>query len=315
MQILASYTDTPAAAKGAAVAIGNFDGVHPGHRAVLGRAWDVAEKLHVPLGLVTFEPHPRRYFQPGIPPFRLTPAAGKRRLLKAAGVAHYYELPFDAAMAALTAEEFIERVLIAGLGVRHVVVGAGFAFGKGRTGTVSVLEHVAGHKGVGVTVVAPVAGTDGALCSSTRVRECLARGEPERAAQLLGRPWVIEGVVEHGEKRGRLLGFPTANLGLDDYLRPAFGVYAVRARATGDGATAPRSGVANLGLRPTVGGTRPQLEVHLFDFAGDLYGREIAVELLAFIRPERKFENLDALKAQIAQDSARARGILTAHPA
>jgi riboflavin kinase/FMN adenylyltransferase len=167
---------------------------------------------------------------------------------------------------------------------------------------------------VGVTVVAPVAAGDGVLCSSSRVRECLTRGEPERAAALLGRPWAIEGTVEHGEKRGRLLGFPTANLALDGYLLPAFGVYAVRARALGDGNGAPLNGVANLGMRPTVGGTRAQLETHLFDFSGDLYGRDIAVELLSFLRPERKFENLDALKAQIAQDGARARGILAGQP-
>ncbi|MGH7006418.1 MAG: bifunctional riboflavin kinase/FAD synthetase, partial [Alphaproteobacteria bacterium] len=197
MRILTDFSAVPAEAQGAVAAIGNFDGVHPGHRAVLGRAWDVAESLGAPLGLVTFEPHPRRFFQPNIPPFRLTPAPAKRRLIAAGGVNLYYELPFGAALAALTAEAFIDRVLIEGLGVRHIVVGAGFAFGKGRTGTVSVLEHVAGHKGVGVTVVAPVAGTDGALCSSTRVRECLARGEPERAAALLGRAWAIEGTVMH----------------------------------------------------------------------------------------------------------------------
>lgn len=315
MRISSSYSNLPSDARGAAVAIGNFDGVHPGHRAVLTRASAVAEKLGAPLGVLTFEPHPRRYFQPAIPPFRLTPPPAKRRLIGEAGATHYYELPFDAAMAALTAEAFIERVLIEGLGVRHVVVGAGFAFGKGRTGTVSVLEHVAGHKGgVGVTVVAPVSASDGALASSTRVRECLLRGEPERAAALLGRNFAIEGEVFSGDKRGRQLGFPTANLSLDDYLRPAFGVYAVRAVPLGGGGER-WSGVANLGNRPTVGGTRAQLEAHLFDFAGDLYGRRLAVELLSFIRPEQKFESLDALKAQIAEDSARARGILASRPA
>ncbi len=315
MRISTSYSGLPSDAKGAVVAIGNFDGVHPGHRAVLTRASAVADTLGAPLGVVTFEPHPRRYFQPAIPPFRLTPPPAKRRLIREAGARLYYELPFDAAMAALTAEAFIERVLIEGLGVRHVVVGAGFAFGKGRTGTVSVLEHVAGHKGgVGVTVVAPVSAGDGALASSTRVRECLVRGEPERAAALLGRAFAIEGEVLSGDKRGRQLGFPTANLSLDDYLRPAFGVYAVRAVPLG-GDGARWSGVANLGERPTVGGTKAQLEAHLFDFAGDLYGRRISVELLAFIRAEKKFESLDALKAQIAQDSTQARGILAARPA
>ena len=313
MRISTSYSELPAEAKGAVVAIGNFDGVHPGHRAVLTRAWEAADRLGAPFGVVTFEPHPRRFFQPGIPPFRLTPAPVKRRLMQESGADLYYELAFDAALAALTAEAFIERVLLEGLGARHVVVGAGFAFGKGRTGTVSVLEHVAGHKGgVGVTVVAPVSASDGALASSTRVRDCLRRGEPERAAVLLGRGWTIEGEVLAGDKRGRQLGFPTANLDLDDYLRPAFGVYAVRARAIGGTGNAPLSGVANLGIRPTIGGAKTLLEAHLFDFSGDLYGKTLAVELLAFIRPERKFESLDTLKAQIAQDSARARGILAA---
>ena len=313
MRVVTGYSDLPAEAKGAVVAIGNFDGVHPGHRAVLTRAAEVAETLGAPFGVVTFEPHPRRYFQPATAPFRLTPPQAKRRLIGEGGATRYYELPFDAAMAALTAEAFIERVLLEGLGVRHVIVGAGFAFGKGRTGTVSVLEHVAHHKGgAGVTVVAPVAAADGALASSTRVRECLARGEPERAAALLGRSWGIEGEVLAGDKRGRLLGFPTANLDLDDYLRPAFGVYAVRVVPIG-GDGGRWSGVANLGIRPTIGGAKAQLEAHLFDFSGDLYGRTLVVELLSFIRPERKFENLDALKAQIAQDSARARGILAAH--
>ena len=322
MRIYTSYSDLPAeakgaAAKGAVVAIGNFDGVHPGHRAVLRRAGEAARAMGAPLAVLTFEPHPRRYFQPNIPPFRLTPAPIKRRLIEAEGAELYYELAFDATMAALTAENFIERVLLAGLGVRHVVVGAGFAFGKGRTGTVSVLEHVAGHKGVGVTVVAPIVASDGALAASTRVRDCLKRGEPDRAAALLGRAWAIEGPVETGDQRGRLLGFPTANLGLDDFLQPAFGVYAVRAKAEGNahwgGTHGALSGVANLGVRPTVGGARAQLEAHLFDFTGDLYGRTLSVELLSFIRPERRFENLDALKAQIAQDSARARGILAAY--
>jgi riboflavin kinase/FMN adenylyltransferase len=312
MLIFESYTGLPTDARGAVVAIGNFDGVHPGHRAVLTRAAEVAEGLGAPFGLVTFEPHPRQYFQSGIPAFRLTPAPAKRRLIAAAGASLYYELRFDAAMAGLTAEAFVERVLLEGLGVRHIVVGGGFAFGKGRTGTVSVLEHVAGHKGgVGVTVVAPVAGPDGVLYSSSRARECLQRGEPERAAALLGRVWAIEGRVEEGDKRGRLLGFPTANMGLDDYLQPAFGVYAMHAYAIDDGAKRWR-GVANLGSRPTVGGTRVLLEAHLFDFGGDLYGRTLAVELLAYIRPERKFESLDALKAQIAQDSTRARHLLAA---
>ncbi len=312
MRIFTDHAGLPADAQGAVLAIGNFDGLHPGHRAVLSRAYEVAGRRGAPFGVLTFEPHPRQYFQPGIAPFRLTPAPMKRWLIRSSGAALYYELPFDAGMAARTAEDFILDVLIGGIGARHIVVGDGFAFGKGRAGTVSVLNHVAGHRGIGVTAVAQIMAGDGAPCSSTRIRDMLRRGDVRGANALLGRRWAIEGTVDPGDRRGRLLGFPTANIDLGQHLRPAFGVYAVRARPADDGAGGSWNGVANLGLRPTIGDGKVLLEVHLFDFAGDLYGRRLSVDLVDYLRPEQKFAGLDALKAQIAEDSARARDILSA---
>ncbi len=208
-------------------------------------------------------------------------------------------------MSSLTAEAFIDRVLAASLGIRHIVVGDSFVFGKGRGGSVAVLRERAPSAGFEVTVAPPVTGADGVPCSSTRIRDLLRQGQPEAAAKILGRPWSIAGVVGAGDKRGRQLGFPTANLDLGEHLHPAYGVYAVRAALPGK--DAPVAGVANLGLRPTIGGGTVLLETHLFDFAGDLYGQRIAVELIAYLRPEQRFAGLDALKAQIAADSAEAR--------
>ena len=312
MRILDTYRGLDAAARGAVVAIGNFDGVHRGHQAVLARARDLAKDAGAPFGVVTFEPHPRRFFRPDLAPFRLTEAPAKRRLVAALGAALYYELAFDAALASLPAERFVADVLAGGLGVRHVVVGDGFVFGKGRAGTLRLLQAEAARHGFGVSAVSPVADESGVAFSSSRVRAHLAEGRPGEAAALLGRHFAIEGLVAAGDKRGRTIGFPTANLDLGDHVRPAFGVYAVRGHLPEDGAGGALPGVANLGLRPTIGDGRVLLETHLFDFAGDLYGRRLAVELVAHLRPERKFAGLDALKAQIALDGARAREILAA---
>ncbi len=314
MQVFADYLGLPADAKGAVTAIGNFDGLHLGHRAVLDRTRERARAAQAPFGVITFEPHPRRYFRPSDPPFRLTPADIKRRMIEALGCDAYYELPFDAPLAGLTADEFVARVLASGLGIRHIVVGDGFVFGKARSGSVPLLEHLADEHGFEVSIAAPVRAPDGHSCSSTRIRDLLAKGDPESAAVLLGRNWSIAGRVAAGDQRGRGLGFPTANLELGDYLRPAFGVYAVRAALEGDGGSARIGGVANLGVRPTVGGDKTLLEVHLFDFARDIYGRTIDVELLRHLRPERRFAGLEALKAQIATDSAQARAFLAGAP-
>lgn len=301
--------------RGAVVAIGNFDGVHLGHQAVIGAAGTLARSLRAPHAVLTFEPHPRRVFRPQDPPFRLTPFRVKARRIEALGVDLLFTLHFDLAFAARSAEDFIDSVLIQGLGARHVVVGYDFVFGHQRRGNPALLQQRGAALGFGVSVIDPVAGSGGAVYSSTRIREHLAAGRPREAAALLGRPWEIDGRVERGDQRGRTIGFPTANLLLDHYLRPAAGVYAVRAGIEEGGRTLWHDAVANFGRRPTFGGTDLRLEVHLFDFAGDLYGRHLRVALIEHLRPEQKFPGIDALKAQIAADAARARAVLAAEPA
>jgi riboflavin kinase/FMN adenylyltransferase len=320
MRIFRHYQHLPAAATDAVVAIGNFDGVHRGHRAVIGEAVRRARLLGCAVAVLTFEPHPRRFFRPDAPPFLLTRLRTKARVVAALGVDLLFVLRFDQALAKLTAEAFIDDVLVGGLRVRHVVVGYDFVFGQGRRGTPELLRARLATHGIEATIMPAVAApqdepdadSEGAIYSSTGVRDALKAGDPRAAARLLGRPFEIEGHVRRGDARGRLLGFPTANIWLGDYVRPAFGVYAVRARFIEGGAAVARDGVANLGLRPTFGGVEPRLEVHLFDHAGDLYGKRLCVELIDFLRPERKFDGLDALKAQIAADAAAARRILAA---
>lgn len=307
MRILRHATAPPGAA-GAVLALGNFDGVHRGHRAVIGRAQSVARRLNAPLGVLTFEPHPRNLFQPDAPPFRLTPFRSKARLLAGLGLDLTVALRFDPALAAKLAQDFVMDILVEGLRAAHVVVGYDFVFGHKRGGTPYVLDHMSDLEGFGLTVVEPVAeGSD--IFSSTLIRQHLAGGLPRAAAELLGHWWEIEGRVKTGFRRGRTIGFPTANLALGDYIRPALGVYAVRAQIAGDGRWL--DGAANLGRRPTVGGTDENLEVHLFDFAGDIYGKWLRVQLVDYIRPERKFSGLEELTAQIARDSAAARDLLT----
>jgi len=303
------------AERGAVVAIGNFDGVHLGHQAVIGEAGRIARAGGLPHAVLTFEPHPRRVFRPADPPFRLTPFRAKSRHLEALGVDLLFTLHFDLAFAQKSAADFVEGVLVRNLGVRHAVVGYDFVFGHQRGGTPALLQARGAELGFGVTVVEPIAARGGAVYSSTRIRELLGTGKPREAAALLGRFWEIEGRVERGEARGRTIGFPTANLTLEDYLRPAAGVYAVRAGIEEQGRVHWHDAVANFGTRPTVGGTDLRLEVHLFDFAGDLYGRHLRVELVDYLRPEQKFSGLDALKAQIAADARRAREILASLPA
>ncbi len=320
----------PDEARGSVVAIGNFDGVHRGHQAGIGAAVQRARAAGTPASVLTFEPHPRRLFRPETPPFLLTRFRTKARVLAVLGVDHLFVLRFDAALAGRTAEQFVDEVLIRGIGIRHVVVGYDFVFGKGRTGSADMLRERLAGRGIDTTVVQPVAAPmsaawgDPLIISSTGVREALRAGDPRTAEHLLGRPFEIEGSVIRGDARGRTIGFPTANLWLREYQRPALGVYAVRVAvaeprlAAGRTLTEPavwRDGVANLGLRPTFGGlAEPRLEVHLFDYAGDLYGRRLRVALVDYLRPERKFEGLEALKAQIAQDADAARQILSERP-
>jgi len=297
--------------------MGNFDGLHRGHAVLIGRARDLARETGRPAGVLTFEPHPRSVFVPTTEPFRLTPFRVKERELARLGIDLLFVQHFDLAFSKKSAEEFVGEVIVGAIGASHVVVGWDCTFGNRRRGTPDLLQAAGLQHGFQVTVIEPVRGEDATVYSSTHIRELLKAGKPREAAALLGRFWEIDGRVATGDKRGRTIGFPTANLGLDDYLHPAFGVYAVR--VAGDGADDPLTsrtigGVANVGLRPTVGGLVPRLEAHLFDIDVDLYGRHLRVALVDFIRPEQKFASLDALKAQIAEDAARARTILTAAP-
>lgn len=312
MRLFRHFDTLPGDVRGAAVAIGNFDGVHLGHRAVIGEAGRIARAQGCPWAVLTFEPHPRRVFNPDGPPFRLAPFQRKARLIEALGVDVLFALPFDMEMARWPAAWFVETVLVQGLGARAVVSGHNFAFGCGREGGPELLLELGGAFGFDYTCVHEIRDSGEEAFSSTRIRARLARGDTEGAAQLLGRPFEIEGTVLHGDRRGRTIGFPTANLDLDDYTRPAFGAYAVRV-AIGDDPAAPwHHGVANLGIRPSFRSDRPLLEAHLFDFDGDLYDKHLRVALIAYLRQEKKFDGLDALKAQIAADSARARLLLGA---
>jgi riboflavin kinase/FMN adenylyltransferase len=305
MRIFRHWQDLPEDARGASVALGNFDGVHLGHARVVAAAH--AARPDAPLAVLTFEPHPREHFRPDDPPFRLTLSAERADALAALGVALIYEMPFDHAFSLIEAEAFVADILHRGLGARHLACGADFAFGRRRGGSTAFLGARAEALGIGLTLVPALTDAQGPL-SSTRIRRYLQDGYPERATEELGRPWTIRGIVAHGDKRGRTIGFPTANIRLGRHLEPARGVYAVRVR-TPDGAT--HGGVANIGRRPTVNeGPESRLEVNVFDFSGDLYDAELAVSLLAYLRPEQKFSGLDALKAQIAADAAEARGLL-----
>ncbi len=269
----------------------------------------------MPAGVLTFEPHPRSVFFPATEPFRLTPFRVKERELARLGIDLLFVQHFDHGFSAKSADNFIAEVIVGAIGASHVVVGWDCTFGNRRRGTPDLLRAAGRQHGFDVTVIEPVRGGDATVYSSTHIRELLKAGRPREAATLLGRFWEIDGRVATGDRRGRTIGFPTANLGLDDYLHPAFGVYAVR--VSGDGPDDPLAGctingVANIGLRPTVGGLVPRLEAHLFDTEVDLYGRHLRVALVDFIRPEQKFAGIEALKAQIAEDAAGARTILAA---
>ena len=302
MQLLTDWASAP---RGATVALGNFDGVHRGHAHLIRAAH--AARPDLPLAVLTFEPHPRELFRPEDPPFRLTLSAERADALAALGVKTIYEAPFTPAFSHLTADAFIADVLHAALGAAHLTCGPDFAFGHRRGGGVTLLAARAEALGIGLTIVPPLTDAQGPL-SSTRIRRLLQDGYPERATAELGRPWTIRGEVAHGDKRGRTIGFPTANIALGRHLEPARGVYAVTARLP-DGRLVP--GVANIGRRPTVAdGMQSRLEVHLFDFAADLYGQELTIALHHFLRAEQKFENFDALRAQIATDAQAARTLL-----
>lgn len=309
IQVVRDWRGLPDALKGAAVAIGAFDGVHRGHQAVIAGARQAADRLGVPLAVVSFDPHPRRWFQPEAAPFRLMTPEQMARALNDLGVDRLYLLPFDGEMAAMTDDQFALEVLGAGLGIKHAAVGFDFTFGKGRSGSPEALRVYGETAGFTVSVVERVDDADGLKLSSSAVREALKSGDMKRAAAILGRPFAIAGEVIHGDKRGRTIGVPTANVAMGDYMRPAYGVYATRTRLP-DGRLI--DGVANLGVRPMYPTGDPLLEVWLLDFSGDLYGQTVETELVAFLRGEMTFDGLDALKIQIDTDAVAARKALVA---
>lgn len=307
MQLHHHWHGLPQTARGASVAMGNFDGVHLGHQSVIA----LARRPDAPLGIVTFEPHPRQVFAPDAPAFRLMNTEARANRLAKLGVQHLYELPFDATLASLPPEAFARDILASGLGIAHVVVGADFCFGKGRTGTATDLQSLGKTYGFDVTI-APLLSVAGTEVSSTAIRTALTEGRPRDAAAMLGHWHRIEGEVIHGEKRGRELGYPTANMSVDGLHLPRHGVYAVKA----DILTGPQAGsymgAASLGVRPMFGVNRPNLETFLFDFKGDLYGQHLSIAFVDYLRPELKFDGLDALITQMAADCQKARDILTA---
>ncbi len=309
MQRLSHRDDFPAELRGGVIALGNFDGFHKGHQAVVGRAFHHARDEKRPVIVATFDPHPVRHFKPDIEPFRLTTLDQREALFDAAGADAMMVFEFDDALASTPAEQFIEKLLLDRFGVAGVVTGNDFVFGKGRTGDVVMLAQFAVQHGFFTEITTPV-NEDEEIVSSSRIREALKRGDCETATHLLTRPFAIEGVVEHGAKQGRELGYPTANIRLGDYLRPRYGIYAVRGHLP-DGRSV--DGAANLGIRPSFDPPIELLEPYFFDFDGDLYGQTIAVELVSFIREEAKFDDLDALKAQMERDCDEARARLARH--
>jgi len=311
MRIFRHFENLPVEARGASVAVGNFDGVHLGHRAVINEAGRIAHDAGVGWSVLTFEPHPRSVFVPGGDPFRLTPFRTKARHIEEMGVDNLIVLHFDPKFAALSPDDFVSRVLVGGLGACHVISGYDFVFGHKRAGNCELLLRKGQEMGFDFTCVSAV--DDGEdVYSSTRVRDCLRNADPRTAAGVLGRPFEIEGRIEHGDGRGSSIGFATANLHLGEYLHPATGVYAIRAGIDEGMETRWNDGAANFGKRPTFDGKDTILEVHLFDFDGDLYGRHLRVQLIEHLRPEKKFDGLDDLKAQIALDCEQARRILAA---
>lgn len=306
MQINTHWQGLKASARGASVAMGNFDGVHLGHQAVIDLA-----RPHGPLGIVTFEPHPREYFSPNAPAFRLMNAETRANRLAKLGVEQLYQLPFDAAMASLTPEDFAREVLAEGMGVSHVVVGADFCFGKGRAGKASDLQALGIKYGFGVTI-APLVKIADTEISSTAIRTALAEGRPRDAKAMLGHWHRIDGEVIHGEKRGRELGYPTANMSVKGLHLPRLGVYAVKLDVLTGSQTGSYLGAASIGVRPMFGENKPNLETYIFDFTGDLYGHHLSIGLIDYLRPELKFDGLPGLLDQMARDCAQAREILAA---
>jgi riboflavin kinase/FMN adenylyltransferase len=311
MRIIRDYHYVEAEDRGASAAIGNFDGVHIGHQSVIALARSAGDKIDAPLGVMTFEPHPRQYFAPQTPSFRLMSAEARASRLAKLGVERLYELNFNAALSALTPREFAQQVIADGLGLRHIVVGADFCFGKNRAGTVTLLQKYGAKMGFGVTIAPLLENTAGQV-SSTSIRQALGAGHPREAALQLGHWHHIEGPVIGGEQRGRKLGYPTANMSIDGLHPPKFGVYAVLVEVQDGPHAGSYHGAASLGVRPMFGVNTANLETFIFDFSGDLYGATLSVALVDFLRSELKFAELEPLITQMAADCASARSILAA---
>jgi riboflavin kinase/FMN adenylyltransferase len=308
MERLSGGDRVPDSLRGGIIALGNFDGFHLGHQAVVGRAVDIARAEGRPAIVATFDPHPVHYFRPEVPPFRLTTLDQRELLFAGAGADAMLVLRFDETLANVTAQEFVRDWLVGQTGTTGVVTGEDFTFGKGRQGSVATLESLGPPLGMTCQTVGPVSDAEGAI-SSSRIRQALQAGDCPTATRLLTRPFAVQSVVQHGDKVGRELGYPTANIDMGDYLRPRYGIYAVRGRLS-DGRVL--DGVANLGIRPSFDPPKELLEPYFFDFDGDLYGMEVEVELIQFLRGEAKFDDMDLLKAQIAADCDAAKAVLRA---
>jgi riboflavin kinase/FMN adenylyltransferase len=312
LQIYHHWRGLPDEARGAALALGSFDGVHRGHQTVIADTAAAAHRIGAPLGVISFDPHPRMHFRPDAPPFRLMNHHQLTRTLGQVGVERFYLLPFGLEMAEFSDREFVREVLVDGLGIRHVAVGFDVTFGKGRTGDPEAMRRYGEEFGFTVSVAEAAGDQDGKF-SSTGARNALREGHPELATEILGRPFAIEGLVQKGRQLGRQLGFPTANVPLGDYVAPMFGVYATRTRLK-DGREL--GGVANIGVNPTTGLVDPRLEVWLFDFDEDIYGEVIETDLIRFLRPEIAFRDaagdfdVPAMVEQVHQDAREARAIL-----
>ncbi len=308
MKTLQTYTDLPESDKGAVIALGNFDGLHRGHQAVIAKAKSIADDLNAPLGIGLFRPHPYRFFKPDAPPFRLMSAEIRAEIMPSLGVNILYEIPFDNELRERDDTQFVEDVLHQGLGIKHVVVGDDYGFGKNRCGNVESLTRLCAERKIGVTPMTPIGlhrlyGKYG----STEIRTALKQGDVFHAAHMLSRPWIVDGIVQQGQQRGRTINFPTANLEFGDLVRPKFGVYCVEVKLSGSEDWLPA--IANTGSRPTVGGEEARLEAHIFNFDQDIYGQHIQVRFRSFVRAEQKFESFDHLKAQIIRDCEGARAI------
>ncbi|TRD11450.1 bifunctional riboflavin kinase/FAD synthetase [Erythrobacter insulae] len=308
MRWLDHREDITKALRGAVIALGNFDGFHSGHQAVAGEAIAWAQAEGRPSIIATFDPHPVRFFKPGVPPFRLTTLEQRQELYLAAGATAMLVFHFDRDLAATSAEDFITEILIKRFGAYGVVTGGDFTFGQGAKGNVDLLRTFGGEHGLKSRVVDAITG-QGDIVSSSRVREALREGNPQLAANLLTRPFAIRGIVEHGDKNGRKLGYPTANLAIDTYLRPKYGVYAVTGKVLSTGQLL--KGAANIGIRPQFEPPKELLEPYFFDFSGDLYGQEIEVAFHHFLRGEAKFDSLDALMEQMERDCTEAKRLLS----